>query len=201
MRIALFGASGMIGSRVAAEAADRGHSVTAITRSGAEVPGSARSLTGDMGDSALLADVVSAHDVIVSATGPSRTGGDHGEWLSALQTLAETSGDTRLIVVGGAGSLHVGDTLLKDTPEFPEAYKSEAETSTKALDLLRAGGWSPWTLVSPAPEIAPGERTGSYVVALDSPAGESISAEDFALALVDEIENPQHLDARFTVAH
>lgn len=201
MRIALFGASGMVGSRVTMEAADRGHEVTAITRSGTEVPGAARSITGEMGDAAFDAQIVADHDVIVSTTGPSRTGGDHGEWLAALKTLAEASGDTRLIVVGGAGSLSVGDTLLKDTPGFPAVYKAEAETGTRALELLRDGNYSPWTMLSPAPEIAPGTRTGYYAVALDSPAGDSISAEDFAVALVDEIEDPQHIDARFTVAN
>ncbi|GAA0035629.1 MULTISPECIES: NAD(P)-dependent oxidoreductase [Brevibacterium] len=201
MRIALFGASGMVGSRIADEAAGRGLEVTAITRSGAEVPGVAHSLTGDMADADFDARVVAENDVIVSATGPSRTGGDHGEWLAALKTLAEASGDTRLIVVGGAGSLSVGDTLLKDTPGFPAVYKAEAETGTRALELLRDGNYSPWTMLSPAPQIAPGTRTGYYAVALDSPAGDSISAEDFAIALVDEIEDPQHTDARFTVAN
>lgn len=201
MRIALFGASGMVGSRIADEAAGRGLEVTAITRSGAEVPGVAHSLAGDMADADFDARVVADNDVIVSATGPSRTGGDHGEWLAALKTLAEASGDTRLIVVGGAGSLSVGDTLLKDTPGFPAVYKAEAETGTRALELLRDGNYAPWTMLSPAPEIAPGTRTGYYAVALDSPAGDSISAEDFAVALVDEIEDPQHIDARFTVAN
>jgi putative NADH-flavin reductase len=201
MKIALFGASGMIGSRVTAEAADRGIEVTAITRSGAEVPGAARSLTGDMADAEFDARMAAEHDVIVSTTGPSRTGGDHQEWLDALSTLAEASGDTRLFVVGGAGSLFAGDTMLKDTPDFPAVYKAEAETGTKALELLRAANPSPWTLISPAPEIAPGERTGHYNTELEVPAGDAISAEDFAVAMVDEIEDPKHIDARFTVAN
>ncbi|MCM1013940.1 MULTISPECIES: NAD(P)H-binding protein [unclassified Brevibacterium] len=202
MRIALFGASGMVGSRVAAEAAGRGLEVTAITRTGTDVPGVAHNLTGDMADAALDAQVAADHDVIISATGPSRTGGDHGEWLQALQILAEASGDTPLYVVGGAGSLLVdGETMLKDTPGFPSVYKAEAETGTRALELLRAGDYSPWTMLSPAPEIAPGERTGYYAVGTDAPAGERISAEDFAVALIDDVEDPQHVDARFTVAN
>lgn len=201
MKIALFGASGMIGSRVTAEAATRGIDVTAITRSGTEVAGAARSLTGDMGDAEFAARMAAKHDVIVSTTGPSRTGGDHQEWLDALSTLAEASGDTRLFIVGGAGSLFVGDTMLKDTEGFPPAYKAESETGTKALELLRAANPSPWTLISPAPEIAPGERTGTYNVELEVPAGDAISAEDFAVAMVDEIEVPKHIDSRFTVAN
>ncbi|WP_209325410.1 NAD(P)-dependent oxidoreductase [Brevibacterium renqingii] len=201
MKIALFGASGMIGSRVTAEAASRGIEVTAITRSGTEVPHAAGSLTGDMSDAELAARMAATHDVIVSTTGPSRTGGDHQEWLDALSTLAKASGDTRLFVVGGAGSLFVGDVMLKDTPGFPPAYKAESETGTKALELLRSANPSPWTLISPAPEIAPGERTAIYTSELDVPAGDSISAEDFAVAMVDEILDPKHIDSRFTVAN
>lgn len=201
MKIALFGASGMIGSRVTKEAAERGLEVTAITRSGAEVPGAAVNLKGDMGDAEFDRQVVADHDVIVSTTGPSRTGGPHDEWLKAVVTLAKASGDKRVFVVGGAGSLFVGDTMLKDTEGFPEAYKTESETGTKALELLRAGNYSPWTLISPAPEIGPGERTGTYATGLETPAGQSISAEDFAVAMVDEIVNAKHIDSRFTVAN
>lgn len=190
----------MIGSRVVAEAAAREIDITAITRSGTEVAGATRSLAGDMADAELGARMAAEHDVIVSTTGPSRTGGDHQEWLDALSTLAKASGETRLFVVGGAGSLFAGDTMLKDTEGFPPAYKAEAETGTKALELLRAENPTPWTLISPAPEIAPGERTGTYATELEVPAGDSISAEDFAVALVDEIANPKHIDARFTVA-
>ncbi|EKU49112.1 MULTISPECIES: NAD(P)-dependent oxidoreductase [Brevibacterium] len=201
MRIALFGASGMVGSRVTKEAADRGHEVTAITRSGTEVPGAARSITGEMGDAAFDAQIVADHDVIVSTTGPSRTGGDHGEWLDALRTIAAASGDTRIFVVGGAGSLLVDGVMLKDTPGFPEEYKAEAETGTRALEILRSGDYEPWTLISPAPVIAPGERTEKFTVGTDSPVGDAISAEDFAIAMVDEIEKPAHINSRFTVAN
>ena len=201
MEIALFGASGMIGSRVTAEAAGRGLDITGITRSGSDVPGAARSIKADMADAEFDARMTAEHDIIVSTTGPSRTGGDHQEWLDALKTLAENSGNTRIFVVGGAGSLWDGDTMLKDTEDFPAIYKAESETGTRALELLRTGNWSPWTLISPAPEIAPGERTGSYKTELEVPAGDAISAEDFAVAMVDEIVEPKHIDVRFTVAN
>lgn len=201
MKIAVFGASGMVGSRVVAEAAERGYDITAITRSGAAVDGAARNLQGDMGDAQLVTQIAADHDVLVSATGPSRTGGPHEPWLNSVQTLAENSGSTRSLFVGGAGSLLVDGQKLKDTEGFPEAYKAEAETGSQALDLIRAGEYSNWTVLSPAPEIAPGDKTGHYTVALDSPAGSSVSAEDFAVALVDEIAAPKHIDARFTVAN
>jgi putative NADH-flavin reductase len=192
MKIALFGATGMVGSRIAAEATDRGHEVTALSRS-----------TGaDMADAAAVREAASSHDVVVSATGPSRTGEPHEPWLASVSTLIENASDARVLFVGGAGSLLTADgTRLLDTDGFPEAYKAEATSGAAALDLFRAAPEAvDWTFVSPSPVIAPGERTGSYVTALDTPAGDFVSAEDYAVALVDEIEQPQHRRQRFTVA-
>ena len=192
MKIALFGATGMVGSRIAAEAADRGHEVTALSRS-----------TGaDMADAAAVREAAATHDVVVSATGPSRTGEPHEPWLASVSTLIENAADARVLFVGGAGSLLTPDgTRLLDTDGFPEAYKAEATSGAAALDLFRAAPESlDWTFVSPAPVIAPGERTGSYTTSLDTPAGDFISAEDYAVALVDEIEQPQHRRRRFTAA-
>lgn len=192
MKIALFGATGMVGSRIAAEATDRGHEVTALSRS-----------TGaDMADAAAVREAASSHDVVVSATGPSRTGEPHEPWLASVSTLIENAGDARVLFVGGAGSLLTPDgTRLLDTDGFPDAYKAEATSGAAALDLFRAAPEAvDWTFVSPSPVIAPGERTGSYATALDTPAGDFVSAEDYAVALVDEIERPQHARQRFTVA-
>jgi putative NADH-flavin reductase len=192
MKIALFGGTGMVGSRIAAEAAGRGHEVTALSRS-----------TGtDMADAAAVRDAAATHDVVVSATGPSRTGEPHEPWLASVSTLIENAADARVLFVGGAGSLLTPDgTRLLDTDGFPEAYKAEATSGAAALDLFRAAPESlDWTFVSPAPVIAPGERTGSYTTSLDTPAGDFISAEDYAVALVDEIEQPQHRRRRFTAA-
>lgn len=192
MKIALFGATGMVGSRIAAEATDRGHEVTALSRS-----------TGaDMADAAAVREAATGHDVVVSATGPSRTGEPHEPWLASVSTLIENAADARVLFVGGAGSLLTPDgTRLLDSDGFPEAYKAEATSGAAALDLFRAAPETvDWTFVSPSPVIAPGERTGSYATALDTPAGDFVSAEDYAVALVDEIEQPQHRRQRFTVA-
>lgn len=192
MKIALFGATGMVGSRIAAEATARGHEVTSLSR-----------LTGgDLADPDAVRAAAQAHDVLVSATGPSRTGESHEPWLAAVSTLVEQAGEARVLFVGGAGSLLTPDgTRLLDTDGFPEEYKAEATSGAAALDLFRAAPESlDWTFVSPAPVIAPGERTGSYATALDTPAGDFISAEDYAVALVDEIEHPQHRRQRFTAA-
>ena len=201
MKVAVIGASGMVGSRVVAELVGRGHTVTGVTRSGTQVPG-ATSAQGNLGDPDFVRSLAADHDVIVSATGPSRTGEDHQIWLDALQTAETNAGDSRLFVVGGAGSLLVDGGRLVDQPGFPEAYKPEALTAAKALEAIRqAPDGLDWVFLSPAPEIAPGERTGNYKTADDSPAGEHISAEDFAVAIADEIEQPKHRRARFTVAN
>jgi putative NADH-flavin reductase len=202
MRIAIYGGTGMVGSRIAAEAARRGHEVTAISRSGGNDADGIHSVTGSASSADQVAAVAGAHDVVVSAIGPSRTGGDHQEFLDAVRTLATNLDGTRLIVVGGASSLLLPDgSTLYDSPDFPEAYKAEALTGAKSLDYLRTTEGVDWTYLSPAPEIAPGERTGHYLVGDDSVVGGFISAEDYAVALVDEIETPAHAGGRrFTVA-
>jgi hypothetical protein len=201
MKVAVIGASGMVGSRVVAELARRGHEVTAVTRSGTEVPGTT-SVQGNLGDAEFIGSLAGSQDVIVSATGPSRTGEDHQIWLDALQTAEANAGDARLFVVGGAGSLLIDGTRLVDLPDFPDGYKAEALTAAQALETIRQAPESvDWVFLSPAPEIAPGERSGQYNTADDSPAGDHISAEDFAVAIADEIEHPAHRRARFTVAN
>jgi putative NADH-flavin reductase len=192
MKIALFGATGMVGSRIASEATARGHEVTTFSRS----------TGGDLADAAVVRDAAANHDVLVSATGPSRTGDQHQPWLDAVSTLIDNAGDARVLFVGGAGSLLTPDgTRLLDTDGFPPEYHPEASSGAAALDLFRGAPDSvDWTFLSPSPVIAPGERTGSYAKALDTPAGDFISAEDYAVALVDEIEQPAHRRQRFTAA-
>ena len=202
MRIAVYGATGMVGSRVVAEGISRGHEVVGISRSGGELPDGVRAVQGDAGDEALAKQMAADADVVVSAIGPSRTGGRLEDHLDNLRNLVNTLGQARLVVVGGAGSLLVNGQRLIDSADFPEAYRAEAQIGADALDYLRGlEDGVDWTFLSPAPLIQRGERTGTYRVELDTPAGESISAEDYAVALVDEIERPAHRRARFTVAN
>jgi uncharacterized protein len=202
MRIAIYGATGMIGSRVVAEALTRDYEVTGISRSGGDLPAGARAVHGDAGDAGLTKRISGEADVVVSAIGPSRTGGDRREYLAQIRNLVETLGDARLLVVGGAGSLLVDGKRLVDDPAFPEIYRAEALIVAEALDYLRGlGNGVDWTFISPAPVIQPGQRTGAYKVGADSPAGESIAAEDYAVALIDEIEKPAYRRLRFTVAN
>jgi putative NADH-flavin reductase len=203
MKIALFGASGMIGSRIAIEALSRGHEITGYTRSGAQVPDGATAATGDLSEETTVKEAATVHDGIVSATGPSRTGGSHEPWLAAVQNLVDHATGARVVFVGGAGSLLTPDgTRLLDTEGFPPEYLAESRAGAAALDLFGAAPADlDWTFFSPAPVIGPGERTGQYTLGLDRPAGDSISAEDYAVALVDELERPQHRRQRFTAAN
>jgi len=194
MKIAVYGATGAIGSTIVSEARNRGHQVTGISRGGSD-------LAGDALDPGFTKQVAADHDVVVSAVGPSRTEDDGTRFPDTIANLAATLGDSRLVVVGGAGSLTVDGVRLVDTPGFPDAYKAEALKGAASLAVLRDADDSvEWTYLSPAPVIAPGERTGSYVVGSESPVGDAISIEDYAVALVDEIEEPRHRRQRFTVA-
>ena len=203
MKIAVFGASGMIGSRIAREALSRGHHVTGYTRSGGDLPAGVDAAAGDLADAATVDAAASAHDVVVSATGPSRSGGAHEPWLRAVQTLIDHAGSARVLFVGGAGSLLAPDgTRLLDGPDLPAEYLAEARSGAAALDAFRAAPESlDWTFLAPAPVIAPGERTDTYRTALDTPAGGFVSAESFAAAMLDEIEQPRHRRRRFHAAH
>ncbi|XAS72268.1 NAD(P)H-binding protein [Micrococcaceae bacterium Sec5.1] len=201
MKIAVYGATGMVGTEIVNESINRGHEVTAISRKGAEIAG-ATAQVADMGDAEVFASIAKDHDVVVLATGPSRTGGDHGEWLDAMATAYSNAEGTRLMIVGGAGTLEVDGVRLLDSPDFPEAYKAEATTAAKALEAVKQTPEDvDWTVLAPAPVIQPGERTGEYNVAKDSPAGTSISSQDYAVAMLDEIESPAHRRARFTAAN
>ncbi|WP_430379364.1 NAD(P)-dependent oxidoreductase [Streptomyces sp. B1-3] len=206
MKIAVYGATGMIGSRVVAEALARGHEVTGITRSGGSLPEGVMALRGNAGNADLAKTVAANADVVVSAIGPNfgsnRESGNLREFIDHTRNLADASGGTPLIVVGGAGSLVVDGVRLVDMPGVPDTHKPWMLIVAEALDMLRAQPEGvEWTFLSPPPVIQPGARTGSYRLGGGSPAGDAISAEDYAVALIDEAERPAHRRRRFTVAN
>jgi putative NADH-flavin reductase len=212
MKIALFGATGMIGERIAKEALARGHQVTAIVRDPARLAvadNHLRVVGGDVSDAGSVAAAVVGHDVVVSAVGPSAGNGDPQMLLTAAHALVEglgRAGVKRLLVVGGAGSLDIAPGVrLVDTPNFPAAWKPLALAHADALDVYRAADLD-WTFFSPAALIAPGERTGEYRTGTDQLLADAegnsfISAEDYAVALLAEIEQPQFIRRRFTAAY
>ncbi|HET6168318.1 MAG TPA: NAD(P)H-binding protein [Marmoricola sp.] len=199
MKIAVYGATGAIGRAIVEEARGRGHEVTGLSRRPSDEAGHR---VGDALDAGFATEIAEKHDVVVSAIGPSRVADDGTRFVDSIANLVATLGDRRLLVVGGAGSLKVDGVRLVDSPEFPDAYKPEALKGAETLALLRdTADDVDWTYLSPAPVILPGPRTGSYEVDLETPAGEQISIADYAVALVDEIERPQHVRERFTVAN
>ncbi|WP_203568456.1 NAD(P)-dependent oxidoreductase [Aestuariimicrobium ganziense] len=199
MKINIIGATGMVGSRVAAEAASRGHDVIAYSRSGGSVEGASDAHALDLASTAAVVEAVNAADatLITVAINPEDA---YQPLLDAHQALIDARPSGRVLVVGGAGSLVVDGVMLKDA-SYTEEWKGVADTYAAVLEAYRASDGIDWTYLSPPRVIEPGERTGSYVVGQDSPVGEHISAEDFAVAIVDEFESPQQRNRRFTVAN
>jgi len=208
MKIGVIGAGGKAGSLIMKEALDRGHEVTAIVRSAAKVTDPrAKILQKDAFE--LTAADLASFDVVVNAFGaPLGEEHKHVELGRKLIEAMQGAPNTRLIVVGGAGSLYVDEaktTRLLDTPEFPEMYKATASAQAQNLADLQAAQGIRWTFVSPAAFFDPqGKRTGAYKLGKDNlivnAKGQSyVSYADYAIAIVDEIENPRHPNTRFTV--
>jgi putative NADH-flavin reductase len=212
MKIVLYGASGTIGSSIAQEALARGHEVTAVVRDPTRVgpPHPALSVVaGDVLDPSSVAALAAGQDVVACAAGPRLPEDEPKSVVDTARSLIEgltRAGVSRLVVVGGAGSLEVSPGVdLVDTPEFPEAWKGIALAHRDALAVYR-GAPLDWTYISPAALIRPGERTGQYRTGTDQlltdENGESlISVEDYAVAFVDEIENGRFVRQRMTVAY
>lgn len=203
MKLALIGASGNVGQRIAAEATGRGHDVTAIARnvSARENGPGLHWTAGDLATPETLADKLAGHDAIILSV--RFQGLDFGKVLKAVHG----SGVRRLIVVGGAASLEVSPgVVLLDTPDFPDFIKPEATPARAALETLKGETALDWTFISPSMWFEPGARTGTFRLGSDllltAEDGRShISYEDFSVALVDELEQPVHIRQRFTVGY
>jgi putative NADH-flavin reductase len=216
MRVVLYGATGTIGARILKELLSRGHIVTAVVRDPSKLTAQSN-LTiekGDMLDADDIAKVAKGSDVVVSSYGPPSgpQGPDPakvGQLVDAVRTLisgVRRAGAPRIIMVGGAGSLEISPGLeIMDAPSFPDAYKPIAAAHRDAFHVLRASDLN-WTYFSPAMMIQPGERTGKFrlgkdALVSDDKGNSSISAEDYAIALVDEVEQGRHTKQRFTIGY
>jgi uncharacterized protein len=210
MKLIMFGPTGTIGSRILNEALQRGQTLTAITRDPSRFSVSHKNLTvvaGNALDPASVATLATGHDAVLSAMGPG--GSSAVTIVQAAQALIgglSQAGIRRLIVVGGAGTLDVAPGVrLIDSPNFVEEYRPLAIAHLEAYNLYQASNLD-WSFVCPAPEIAPGDRTGNFQVGADrlltNENGESrISAEDYAIAFMDEVEQSKYLHHRMTVAY
>ncbi|AWB43217.1 3-beta hydroxysteroid dehydrogenase [Paenibacillus sp. CAA11] len=212
MRILLYGATGTIGKRILNEALRREHEVTVVVRDSSrlgmdERPDRLHVITGDVMIPDSVAEAAEGQEIVISAIGPKF--GEENDLLEAARSLVEgvkRSGARRLIVVGGAGSLEVAPGVrLMDTPEFPEEIRPLARAHAEAYEVY-ADSDIDWTYLSPAAVIEPGERTGQFRIGMkqlvtDELDNSRISAEDYAVALLDEVEDPQFIRSRFTVAY
>lgn len=207
MKIAIIGASGKAGSLILKEAVSRGHEVTAIVRDASKLKDkNVTAIEKSIFD--LTAEDVKKFDIVVNAFGAPL--GEEQAHVDAGHALIEAlkGTRTRAIIVGGAGSLYVDENktvTVMETPDFPEIFLPTAKGQGRNLRELQETSTITWTFISPSALFdADGKRTGSYQSGKDhllvNSNGESyISYADFAIAVLDEIENPQHINERFTV--
>src|SRR5690606_13688178 len=207
MKIAIIGASGKAGNLSMKEALERGHEVTAIVRDASKLNEKGVTVI-EKSIFDLTSGDVKTFDVVVNAFGAPI--GDEQAHVDAGHALIEAikGAETRAIIVGGAGSLYVDEqkTLrVMDTPDFPDMFKPTATGQGRNLEELKGASDVKWTFISPSAMFDPeGKRTGKYQSGKDqllvNAKGESyISYADFAIAVLDEIENPKHMNERFTV--
>ena len=204
MKIALIGASGNAGSRILSELVSRGHRVTAIARHPDKIA-KLNAATPDYRVFQSYKDVVKkiVREVSIDET-MARHIHDNSIDTALAKFLAKHKGQG---VVGGAGSLLTPDgKKLIESPHFPDIYKVEAAAGGVFLDKLRAQSAVNWTYFSPPAVFIPGARTGTFRLGLenliaDASGTSTVSMEDFAIAMVDEIEKPAHLNQRFTIGY
>ncbi|WP_420150114.1 NAD(P)-dependent oxidoreductase [Spirosoma sp.] len=214
MKLAIIGASGFVGSALLDEALRRGHDVTAIVRHPEKITTVDPKLTvkqGDALDADTVSELVAGHDAVISAFNAGWTNPnlyqDFLEGCKAIEKGTEHSGVKRLLVVGGAGSLEIAPGVqLVDTPQFPAEWKAGATSARDYLNVLRQNSTLDWTFLSPAIMLVPGERTATFRMGTEQPVfdekGESkISVTDLAVAILNEIEQPQFIQKRFTVGY
>lgn len=214
MKVALIGPTGYVGRAVLDELLARGHEVLALARDPAKLtarPG----LTvrqADVRDPAQVAAALAGAEALVSAYNPGWGVAElYDEFLAGTRAIydgVKAAGLKRLLVVGGAGSLYAAPGLqIVDLPDFPAEWKQGALAAREALNLIKQESSLDWTFLSPAPHLEPGERRGSYRSSLETPVLDEqgqpgrISTADLAVAIVDELEQRQHIRRRFTVGY
>ncbi|RDI97970.1 NAD(P)-dependent oxidoreductase [Dyella solisilvae] len=213
MKIALFGATGHIGHAILDEALERGYEVIAVVRDPARLTTQHARLSvvsGDVAKPESWLDAVRGADAAVASISARRDGNPDAVPANAATLLDNLprAGVKRLFWVGGAGSLETAPGVrVIDDPHFPEAWKPEATSQSKALDVFRARKADvEWTYISPAALIEDGARTGKYRVGgdqllVDAHGQSRISVPDYAVALLDRLEKRDARSQRITVAY
>lgn len=207
MNVVLYGATGKAGSRILTELVSRGHQVTAVARNTDQLPKTVKPVHDDLSNTDRIAEIIKGSNAVVSAYGPPLN--DTDQIIGATERLiaaVSKAGAPRLIVVGGAGSLEVAPGVtLAASGHLPAEWLPIALSHEKALKLLEKSNIN-WTYFSPAAFFAPGTRTGKFRLGTnqliaDTKGDSRISMEDYAIALVDELEKPAHERAQFTIGY
>jgi putative NADH-flavin reductase len=207
MKVVLYGATGNSGQRILQELANRGHEVTAVARNISKLPSTVKAVQDDLSNVDTITSVIAGADVVVSAYAPPQENTDALLGVTERQISAvKKAGVPRLIVVGGAGLLEVapGVTLIA-SGYLPEVFIPIATSHEKALGILKSSDIN-WTYFSPAGFFEAGQRTGKYRLGttnlIANEKGDSrISFEDYAIALVDEIERPAHERGQLSIGY
>jgi putative NADH-flavin reductase len=218
MNIVLIGATGYVGRVLLQEALQRGHRVTAVARDTSSLPAhdgltaKPATIDGDASAAATVAALAHGHDAVIASYNAGgwknpNVGRDTVAGYARIVEGLKQAGVPRLLVVGGAGSLEIapGRQVL-DQPGFPAEYRDGAEAMRTVLNTLRDEQALDWSFLSPAAHLVPGERSGRYRVGgdqllVDEQGESNISVQDYAVALIDELEQPAHSRKRFTVAY
>ena len=206
MKIAVVAANGRVGKKVVAEAVARGHNVTAFAREANQTAASSFVKCDIM---ALTREDLTGFDAVVDAFGAWKEEELSGHVATSQHLCDILSGsNTRLLIVGGAGSLYVNrehTAVVSDSPDFPAIFLPLARAQGEELAKLRSRSDVKWTFMSPAGDFqAEGERTGAYILAgeeltLNSKGESIISYSDYAIAMIDEIEHGDHIHKRISV--
>ena len=213
MKIALIGATGFVGAAILQEALNRGHEVTAIARNPEKLAAhrNVHAQNTDVYNEDAVARSVAGNDAVISAFNPGWSDPDmynhQVKGSRAIINGVKKAGIARLLFVGGAGSLEVRPGVQSvDLPTFPAEYKQGALATREALNMLRQETGLDWSFLSPSADLFPGQRTGTFRLGtnqlLNDAKGESrISVQDYAMAMIDEVEKPSHIRQRFTVGY
>ncbi|MES2049344.1 MAG: NAD(P)-dependent oxidoreductase [Pseudomonadota bacterium] len=212
MKIALIGATGFIGSAILKEALARSHQVTALVAHPEKLAAvnNLLAVASDVQDLPRLTQQLAGFDAVISAFSGHANSDTLGYYVAGIKNIIQAANDAkapRLLVVGGAGSLEAAPGVqVMDTPTFPAEYKASAEGARQALNLLRQEASLNWSMLSPSALIAPGTRTaqfrlGGEQLLLDAAGKSHISVEDYAVAMINELEQAEHCRQRFTVGY
>lgn len=213
MKIVLLGASGFVGSAILKEALDRGHQVVAVVRNQGTLNPSQQlkiQIT-DVFDSTALAAVIVGYDALISAFNPGwkdlNLYVDQVRGTTSILKAAKSASIKRVLWVGGAGGLEVKPGVrVIDAPDFPAAIKPGSLATIEALGQLRREPSLDWSFLSPSANLEPGTRTGKFRLGddqllVDSSGQGNISVQDYAVAMINELEHPTHIRKRFTVGY